>query len=1025
MAAFSSLQSQLNQASSLWDLYRSLATATETVLGQTLLTGSEVRSDRRHLLEVAYVSGHCLRGFIDEAQRGDFPLTELFVDALAAAQTPRNDEELARLVVESGQMAASLTTGDALGALFVGVNLLVRGWRADVFDAGRPLHQRGSLVDMASACDSYATFHQVRYASTGVLADLDRAVRLGEVAVAVQEHPSRAFFLDNQARRLDEVARRGDAVAHGRARLLGVQAIAGTPPTVGEHFFRLERMAERIRGYQAQKGNLDEAVIAWYAKAVASGRELASQGVVAALPLANATDELATLHFERYRRSGDKADLDYAVALGSIVVADAAEEWGMYPLLLDNQAIRLHVRYQLIGDSADLASAISLHERLEPFLRKDLPGLAAIMDHRASTLFSRARLTGDPDDLLQAVSLGEQAVDGPGNDPDAPGYLANQAQRLHLLWKMTGDSSAHKRAVELARAAVRNSPDSSPHRSRRLARLAQLLFVCALETSDVAEMAEAEATVDEAIRSTPRCHPDRGARLLLKLMIVLSDEEPTARKRLGLDELCLEVTQLLISGGASVSTLSLIGSLADVLVSLGRQNQLRWETIANLGSSVLESTRRLADLPVTDLRDDTGRDERLVVAHSHVEGLLGATVVALHHSGRPVDAIRVVEEALAVIARDIASRVPWNQARQSFPQLVERVAVAGRELELCSPDAEVRTLEDRYFNVLDELRQALGLPVDETDRADLTETRDLDCVWLIQGPDSAIALRQVSGNVDSHELIGVGREVTGRWVADLSGSELRNPAVEQVRSDWLPAQEKAIRSVLYAMDENFNGALAAVDNDKQAWLIPVGLLGSLPWQALHPRRRLHISAMHILPRALTKGSRGAMAVFADPEEDLPGARREALELRRRLGAKTFVGSKATLDKMNKLRGLGVLHIACHGHDEPALQLADVKLSLVTHHGLRHLWQELDLLFLNSCTSAASVQAVRDQGLSLATVALVAGARQVVVALWPVDDTWAGVFALGWYLAADRDEALERAQSVTPHATTRYAYQVLG
>lgn len=225
----------------------------------------------------------------------------------------------------------------------------------------------------------------------------------------------------------------------------------------------------------------------------------------------------------------------------------------------------------------------------------------------------------------------------------------------------------------------------------------------------------------------------------------------------------------------------------------------------------------------------------------------------------------------------------------------------------------------------------------------------------------------------------------------------------------------------------FGESIASTD-DGMCWLIPLGGSAALPWQARHPMRRLNLSASLVADHSRAQETLpeiGRMIVYADPRGDLPGCRKEADVLAEKFQASVRIGESASIAGLASEVGIDVLHIACHGNPEPALEFSDGLLTLSDYQLLRDFAPRLNLLFLNACTSASALESVQDQTLGFASIALTAGARRVVVALWAVDDFWAGPFAISWYSAPNERAALAFAQSSTPNIVTRYAYQVLG
>jgi tetratricopeptide (TPR) repeat protein len=1004
----------LESAASPWEFYARLASVPTDVLSQAVIQSHGSAPGLSRLLAVAHTSGSCLQACLETFDTSTHAL--LYQGGLQAASSGDAEDQLVRLIRESSAAYPPLHPGLAIAGLVIGSHILQRSWRPEVFESGQSLFTIALQADRTIAHDALASYHLKRFLTLRVARDLERAIELGEGAVSDGAHPERALYRDNQARRLDEVASRGNAGAAARARLLGVQALEETEPGP-ERFERMCRMARRVASHDP----LGESAASWYVTAINDGRRLATAGQLSKVSVVSLEDDLATHLFERYRLAGQYDNLNRAISVGQRVVAEADVMWGMYPLLLDNQAIRLSARYEAIGDVADLEEAISLHETLAPHVGE--VGGAETRDHYSNALFNRAARDRSQRDLERAIDLGYQAIaESDPSNPNRAGFLANQAQRLRLLGIFLNDGDVQDAAVRHAEAAVDATPASSPHLARRLSVSAMLIRDGLRNQPGRDDPSVAEDLIARALALTPVDHPARAERLLLNFELKVVRVARAWQREPQLGRLCSELATLLDRNAFSMTAVASIASKADGLAILGRNGLLEWEHIAELGDAALRAAGRMADFPITDLRGTAARDRRLVDIHASVEGLLGATVLAQHSCGRAHEACAAVERTLTAMADDLITRIPWDRAADSVPALVDEAVVLARRIELSLFEEEPRRVEARYVALLREIRVALDVPqVNHRGREVPSTLPAGDYVWVVLCFDRTIILKKSEDEIDSAEVMEVPRQVVADWIHALRGG-----VPELVgRSRGVPSSlgEAAVKRVISEMSAYFDRHLTSVDAPL-AWLIPVGVLASLPWQAARPRRRLHVSAQAASRRRSTSPE-GALVVFADPTADLPGARREAEEMKRRLSCNTYVGAEATLATLGELSGVHTLHIACHGTTEPALLLCDGKVTLSRHDLLARLWPTLDTLFLNACMSAATVAVIADQGLSLATVALLGGARRAVVALWPVDDIWAGVFAVGWYVAPDREGALEHAQSVTPHPVTRLAYQVFG
>lgn len=175
---------------------------------------------------------------------------------------------------------------------------------------------------------------------------------------------------------------------------------------------------------------------------------------------------------------------------------------------------------------------------------------------------------------------------------------------------------------------------------------------------------------------------------------------------------------------------------------------------------------------------------------------------------------------------------------------------------------------------------------------------------------------------------------------------------------------------------------------------------------------LHVPSLNALASLSERNreSTGVPVVLGDPRGNLPASRREVLEVAAHLGSDPRVGVAADLQALAGARGARVLHLATHassGAAGPRLFLADGELD-----GAEILERQLapDLVVLASC-SAAARRGLGTWG-SLGATFLAAGSRNVLAALWPIEDEAARRFMLRFYLhggAEDPARGLARAQ----------------
>ncbi|MFL6029453.1 MAG: CHAT domain-containing protein [Gaiellaceae bacterium] len=152
---------------------------------------------------------------------------------------------------------------------------------------------------------------------------------------------------------------------------------------------------------------------------------------------------------------------------------------------------------------------------------------------------------------------------------------------------------------------------------------------------------------------------------------------------------------------------------------------------------------------------------------------------------------------------------------------------------------------------------------------------------------------------------------------------------------------------------------------------------------------------------------------------LHGARIEAIEVARLLDAPALVDSDATAAAVSaRIRRAHSAHFATHGLVPPAspnsAQLALTGEESLTIADLMGLDTELDLAVLSACDTGRGSATAGGEVIGLTRALLAAGARDVVVSLWPVDDTVGCLTMVDFYAelleGGDVTQALSAAQA---------------
>jgi CHAT domain-containing protein len=188
-------------------------------------------------------------------------------------------------------------------------------------------------------------------------------------------------------------------------------------------------------------------------------------------------------------------------------------------------------------------------------------------------------------------------------------------------------------------------------------------------------------------------------------------------------------------------------------------------------------------------------------------------------------------------------------------------------------------------------------------------------------------------------------------------------------------------------------------------VVPYGPLASVPFHLLpfdraplgSPRRPVsYLPAASVAPDRPTGVRVGPpVLVVGDPAygrgyASLPGTRLEALDVAARWGTTPFLGGDATRGAvLAAIADAGLVHLATHGsfrEGSPySTELALAGTDALTVPDLMGIGLRADLVVLGACDSGRGGPTAAGDLIGLTRALLAAGARELVVSLWPVDD----------------------------------------
>jgi len=220
--------------------------------------------------------------------------------------------------------------------------------------------------------------------------------------------------------------------------------------------------------------------------------------------------------------------------------------------------------------------------------------------------------------------------------------------------------------------------------------------------------------------------------------------------------------------------------------------------------------------------------------------------------------------------------------------------------------------------------------------------------------------------------------------------------------EWVANQGERLlsgtQSYLHALHDQVVRPLDLAGS-RRLLIVPHGVLHGLPFHALHDGRG------YLLERHEVAMSPSATVAFCFPDrrptsdkplvmgvEDqyAPLAGAEARQVARSLGARPYTGMRATRSAfLRRAPTASIIHLAAHASlrdDNPhfsAIHFADGPLTMQEVMDLRF---QADLAVLSGCATGVGTERAGQEVMSLARAFLSAGVQDVLVSLWPVEDT---------------------------------------
>ncbi|MET9803384.1 CHAT domain-containing protein [Streptomyces sp. NPDC006368] len=800
-----------------------------------------------------------------------------------------------------------------------------------------------------------------------------------------------------------------------------------------EALVTLGNVLTRRYEYTGNPDSLDRAVVV-----TVKGGEMIPEGHPYRLAFCSG---LGHAFIRRFQRTGDLDILDLAVGMLREAAYEAPDDHPHRAAFLTNLSTALSHYHWHTGrtETADEALA-ARHEavRITPRDHPDLPSrllnLAAMLESHPELLPTGAEAVFDAETNGQGpvVALLRDALSLAGDGhPDRPACLHLLASALRERFAREGCQRDLEDAVEAARSAITAAPTNAYERPMFLRELAQSLRRYAAHFSAPGALTKAVEALQEADALLPENHPERSV-TLADLGFALADLAETT--------------------GASEDRSAALRALHDASLVSSASAHARARAAAAAGHLAASTgnytealdhfTLALEQLELTAWRG-LERDDRERLIAEYPSLATDAAAVALR-AEQPQRAVELLEQGRGILlAQVLESRTDHVDVRAKAPKLADRLRQVLDELDQLPDGSQsssgAATLDVWERRRVGERRVALARIREEI----LAEIRALPklghflCAPAFATVRTAAAQGPVVLLVPSQygcsALLLTGDGVRALPLA-LDDQQLaaRTLTFTQALSDWrspLEARKEIIDTLSWLWKTvakpvlttlGYTEPLGADAAGPRVWWCPAGLFTLLPLHAAGRflqggegdtvpdrvissytptlRTLLHVRERHC---AAAGGRAGGLIVSLPSTPgwpDLPAAGEEARALRRRhLNVEFLTGAAATgpavLDALSRCSWA---HFACHGEQDlarpsrGALILHDGPLSLRAITNLR--LTRAEFAFLSACETHRGSIILADEAITFATALQLAGFRDVVGTLWPIDDAFAAKVA---------------------------------
>jgi tetratricopeptide (TPR) repeat protein len=715
---------------------------------------------------------------------------------------------------------------------------------------------------------------------------------------------------------------------------------------------------------------------------------------------------------DRYRQTLRIDDLERSIRLGRELIDFPPPDPRDLADIQNSFGNSLMERYERILRLDDLEGAICAYQRAINEIRVEAPNYRIYINNLSEALGQLSRRTGSLDHLESAIKVSEQALAASQNDavwhPKASVNLANVLlDRVERSYEQH-DADDLQRAVELLRSAKTAFPPGSAEHAVVANALGGAALLEFRRTGEVSVLDEEVLRMEEAARSVPPHSPDA--------LPILYNTGAAFHTRYGKTHAPFDLRKCIEYWERTC--ISVHGMFASVPVDykfghqqkfLGVQRQL---VLAYLEHAKADPSQAVAAKRRAMLMTEEWKARLLVE-------LIGRGNIPVP----PAIATQAIREKellaeLNILDNEDVARLGGRQSTGVLERLQRR--------ERCRVE-----LERLWWSMSRQGPAAEDYVA--VRRAGRLNWTDLSELATGLGPDTVLISHLVAFDRTLLFILRAGwdePEVVEIRIDEDAGAKLMRELIRNVYTEpdsspvAVESWGKALLPLLEQATRHLAGAARVV-------FVPGGSGYLIPWATLTERAGWRqsdgspiplvnipsLTVLKLVRRRSTSG-KGRPMVVGDPQDNMYFGVAEADAIAAMLDVTPLIGRRADkVTVLNRLPDASIAHLAAHAYFVPGAPLdAGVRLADqdLTARDLMGCALQADLIVLSCCDTGRTEVLGGDEVAGLTMALLQAGARSVLVSLWPVSGAATAVlmssFYEAWEQLGDKAAALKTAQA---------------